>query len=76
MIERQCYIEAVSFQMKNQDPEICERRTNVNLKTEVKENLLKIQLSLFTKCIYLTLNMLLLRGGRETLFISNLVRDR
>lgn len=37
MIERQCYIEAVSFQMKNQDPERYERRTNINLKTEVRK---------------------------------------
>lgn len=54
MIERQCYIEAVSFQMKNQDPERDKRRTNVHLKTEVKENLFKIQVSLFSKGIHLT----------------------
>lgn len=54
MIERQCYIEAVSFQMKNQDPERDERRTSVNLKTEVRENLFKIQVTLFSKGIHLT----------------------
>lgn len=54
MIERQCYIETVSFQMKNQDPERDERRTNVNLKTEVRENLFKIQVHLFSKGIRLT----------------------
>lgn len=37
MIKRQRYIEAVSFQMKNQDPERYNRRTNVNLKTEVRK---------------------------------------
>lgn len=36
VVERQGYIEAVSFQMENQDPERGERNTNgkVNLKTE------------------------------------------
>lgn len=62
MIERQCYIEAVSFQMKNQDPERYERRTNVNLKTEVRENLFKIQVALFTKCIHLTLKQIITSG--------------
>lgn len=40
--------------MKNQDPERDKRRTNVHLKTEVKENLFKIQVSLFSKGIHLT----------------------
>lgn len=72
MIERQCYIEAVSFQMKNQDPERDERRTSVNLKTEVRENLFKIQVTLFSKRHSPDQTRLLLWGGRQTLTISHL----